>query len=262
LWVDVTYPYIAGSSLHATAMKSPQLRYMLASDLSAAALTRIFGSDMLDSLYAQQSAFEALIARSAGHNVRVTTALGTDVTFKLAQSLGASPRRASSPGLYFLPGSCLLNPDIESVRGRIVLETVFHEYYTSLRTPIELEVDGRIRAVRGGGTERPVLERALLRAGGGQYGYIIHFAHGIHSNARFTGDCFVEDMRAPGSNAIGMGLPFWLPDGGENHPDGVISMQSVWLDGELIVADGCTNIPSGAVPRAARLETKPLRETT
>lgn len=238
LWIDVTYPYIAGSSVHATAMKNGTLRYMLASDLSSAALTRLFAPGVLDEIYPGQAAFETLVAKSAGHAVRVTTPLGTDVRFKLAESFEPSPRRTTGPGLYFLPGSCLMSPDIESVRGKIVLETVFHEFYTSLRTPIELEVDGRIRTVRGGGPDRPILERALLRAGGGQYGYVIHFAHGIHSNARFTGHCFVEDMRVPGSNAIGMGLPFWLPEGGENHPDGVISMHSIWLDDELIVLDG------------------------
>jgi 2,5-dihydroxypyridine 5,6-dioxygenase len=243
LWIDVTYPYIAGSSLHATAMKGGTLRYMLASDLSAAALVRLFAPDVLDEIYPPQFAFESLIAKSAGSSMRITTPLGTDVRFKLAESFERSPRRASEPGLHFLPGSCLINPDIESVRGRIVLETVFHEFYTPLRTPIELEVDGRIRSVWGGGTERATLERALLRAGGGQFGYVIHFAHGIHPRARYTGNCFVEDMRVLGSNAIGMGLPFWLPEGGENHPDGVISMHSIWLDDVQIVDEGCVKVP-------------------
>ena len=29
-----------------------------------------------------------------------------------------------------------------------------------------------------------------------------------------------------------------MPGGGENHPDAVLSKQSLWLDGEQIVKDG------------------------
>ncbi|WP_397473593.1 hypothetical protein [Pusillimonas sp.] len=238
LWVDLTYPYIAGADAHVEAMKTEGLRYMLSSDMSAEAMIRMFGDGVLDALYPPQSELETLIANSVGKTMRMTTPSGTDVTFALAESLDMSPRRATRSGLHFLPGSCLIAPEIESVRGKIVLESCFHEYYTELREPIELEVDGRIQSVRGGGTERATMERALLRAGGGQYGYIIHFAHGMHPQARFTGECFVEDIRVVGSNAIGMGLPFWVPEGGENHPDGVATMQSVWLDGRQIIQDG------------------------
>ncbi|MEJ0071451.1 MAG: hypothetical protein WDO24_24950 [Pseudomonadota bacterium] len=116
-----------------------------------------------------------------------------------------------------------------------------------------LEVDGRIRAVSGGGAERATLERALRRAGGGEYGYVIHFTHGLHPAARFTGDCFVEDMRVIGSDAVGLGLPWWQPGGGENHPDAVLSMQSLWLAGTQIVADGTIVAPRALAEQAGGL---------
>jgi hypothetical protein len=144
-----------------------------------------------------------------------------------------------------------MDPELESVRGRIVVETVFHEFYTHLNEPIAIEVDGRIRTVSGGGPELATLERALLRAGGGQFGYIIHFTHGMHPDARFTGKCFVEDMRVIGCNAVGMGLPWWVPGGGENHPDAVLSMQSVWLDNRLIIDKGKA-VGDGAAKAAPR----------
>ena len=50
---------------------------------------------------------------------------------------------------------------------------------------------------------------------------------------RYARACF-----APGYNAVGLGLPFWAPGGGETHPDTVISSQSVWVDGEQIVDAG------------------------
>src|SRR6185295_9815709 len=97
------------------------------------------------------------------------------------------------------------------------------------------------------------LERALRRAGGGEYGYVIHFTHGLHPRARFTGRCFVEDMRVPGSNAVGLGLPWWQPGGGENHPDAVLSMQSVWIADRQVVADGALVAPAALAAEAAAL---------
>jgi 2,5-dihydroxypyridine 5,6-dioxygenase len=35
-----------------------------------------------------------------------------------------------------------------------------------------------------------------------------------------------------------MGLPWWEPGGGENHPDGIVFDQSLWIDGELISERG------------------------
>lgn len=238
VWVDVTFPYIAGSDVHAQCMAEKRVRYMLASDMTADALHRLFGRHSLDSYFPLQQALDDKLAAAEGRMVRITTPLGTDVRFKLGKSHSSRPRRARAPGMYTIPGSCSLYPEIESVRGRIVVETVFHEYYTPLKEPIVLQVDGRIRSVEGGGAERDILDRALLRAGGGQYGYIIHFTQGLHPGARFTGRCFVDDMRVPGCDAVGMGLPWWVPGGGENHPDAVMDEQSVWLDDELIVERG------------------------
>ena len=137
--------------------------------------------------------------------------------------------------------------------GRIRIDSVFHEYYTALAEPMLLEVDGKISAIRGGGNERIVAERALRRAAGGEYGYVIHFTHAIHPAARATGTSFIEDMRAMGNDAIGMGLPWWQPGGGENHPDGILRMQTIDLDGERIVEDGLIVGPPELAALAAEL---------
>jgi hypothetical protein len=102
------------------------------------------------------------------------------------------------------------------------------------------------------------MDRALKRAGGGEYGYIIHFTHGIHPAARATGKSFIEDMRVTGNDAVGMGLPWWIPGGGENHPDAILFQQSIWIDGNKIVEDGAIVGP----PPLAKLadELRPLYE--
>ncbi len=258
VWIDLTFPYIAGSQVHADAMDRKHIRYMLASDLNAAGLHRMFGNGVLDTVFGEMEAFEQHIARNAGRSVRITTAAGTDVTYQLAASNGPRPRRATEPGIFMIPGACGMNPELESVRGRIVIESVFHEFYTPLRSPLTLEVDGRIRSVTGAGPDRALLEKALLRAGGGQFGYVIHFTHGVHPAAHLSGNCFVEDMRVCGSNAVGLGLPWWVPGGGENHPDAVISTQSVWVDGQLVVDEGRTVLKPQEPTRQAATPAVPV----
>jgi hypothetical protein len=144
-------------------------------------------------------------------------------------------------------------PAPETVRGVLHVVSSFHEYYARFSEPATLVIDGRIREIRGGGADRFAFERALRRAGGGDYGHVIHFTQGIHPAARVTGESFVEDMRATGNDAVGLGIPFWLPGGGENHPDAVLSQQSLWVNGVQIVQDGVIVAPSALAHRAARL---------
>ena len=61
------------------------------------------------------------------------------------------------------------------------------------------------------------------------------------------------DMRARGNNAVGLGVPFWLPGGGENHPDAILSEQSLWIDSRPIVQDGVIVEPPGLAKAAAQL---------
>lgn len=239
VWIDLTFPYIAGSHAHATAIKARPIRYLLCSDLNSESMLRLFGACDLKSVTRAMAGLYEFFAESTGKQVRITTPGGTDVQFVLARPDLPEPAQMGKPGLYFVPGSNMLIPELESTRGKIVLESVFHEYYTLLEDKVTLHVDGKIRSVEGGGREAALLDGVLRRAGGGQdYGYVIHFTHGFHPTARMTGRCFVEDLRAKGSNAVGMGLPFWQPGGGENHPDAVMTRQSIWLDGAQIVHEG------------------------
>ncbi|HKU95797.1 MAG TPA: hypothetical protein VJR58_10995 [Vineibacter sp.] len=253
VWIDLTFPYLAGSHVYDEALKTNRVRYMLGGDITADGLIRLFGRVDLDRYYAVHRAFDDLMNAATGRPVRITNGLGTDVTFRLGQRAFEKPRRAEKPGLYIVPGSCTMFPEVESVQGTICVGSIFHEYYTPLAEPMTFEVDGKIRAVRGGGNERRVADRALRRAGGGAYGYVIHFTHGIHPAARVTGQSFIEDMRAVGNNAIGLGLPFWVPGGGENHPDAVLTMQSIAVDGERIVEDGAIVSPSELARLAEQL---------
>lgn len=238
VWVDVCMPYIGGSALYDRAMKNGRTRYLLAADIGASGIVRIFGKADLDQVLSISDMFSAFLAESSGKACRLMTPAGTDVRFQLAHPEGLAIKRASKPGGYFVPGTVVVIPELESVKGTIVCESAFHEFYTPLEQPYRFEVNGKIRSVSGGGAELEAMERALKRAGNGDYGYIVHFSCGFHPTARYTGKSFIEDQRVPGCDAVGFGLPPWVEGGGENHPDCVMRDQSFWIGDELIVDRG------------------------
>lgn len=238
VWFDMTFPYMAGSSAHDHAMKSGRTRYLLLGDVDAPALQRLFGTVRLDTLFEVQTRFDALMADRQGAGCRVTAPNGTDFRFRLGKPASPKKRHANSPGTSTVMGSCIFYPEPSSVHGVITLDAVFHEYYTLLSQPIRLHVDGDIQRIEHAKDHELLMERSLRRAGNGAYGRVIHLTCGFHPAARFTGDSFIEDIRVVGANAIGLGVPWWEPGGGENHPDGVVTRQSVWLEDEQIVKDG------------------------
>lgn len=237
-WIDLCMPYMAGCHAHDEAMKNGRTRYVLAADLGADEIVRIFGEADLDALFEFGDIFSGLIEKAEGKTGRVTNAAGTDLTFTLAPTKGFALSKANKPGGYFVPGTVVFLPEIETVKGQFVTSDVLHEYYVTGFEPMTLILDGDVKEVVGGGPENKVMMRALERAGDGNLGHVVHFTCGFHPTARYTGQCFIEDQRVIGYNAIGLGVPFWEPGGGENHPDTVIGMQSLWIDGERILDDG------------------------
>ena len=254
VWIDLTFPYLAGSSVHDEAMHGGDIRYLLAADMGGGGMTRLFGKVDLDHYFEVHHAFDAVVQAAEGKPCRVTNALGTDVAFTIGKAPYSKPRRAEAPGMYLVPGACTIFPEKESVKGTIAVGSAFHEYYTPMPEPLVFEIDGQVSGLSGGGPERGVMDRALKRAGGGVYGYVIHFTHGIHPAARHTGRSFIEDMRVVGTDSVGLGLPWWEPGGGENHPDAIISMQSLWVDGAQVVEDGRLVGPPDLAALGAALE--------
>jgi leucyl aminopeptidase (aminopeptidase T) len=253
-WIDLTHPYIAGSQTHDHAVKAGRVRCLVAGGMDCGALSRLYGGVPLDALYELQQGLDELVAAATGKPCRLTDAQGTDVRFVLGKATGSKPRRALQAGAtYSLPGSVVMYPDLESVQGTIVIVGAMHDWYGALERPLTLEVDGRIRRIVEDGPDVAILDRALRRAGGGDYGHVIHFSYGLHPSARYRGDCFVEDIRAVGANAIGFGRPWWEPGGGENHPDGLLLRQNLWIDGQQILKSGLVVAPEPMAAAAQRV---------
>jgi len=245
VWFDFCFPYHAGSSAHAAAMAEGRCRYALLSMSSAESFERLYACTDYPAMLAFNVALAAYFAAATGQEARFTCPRGSDVTLVMGELKLARTGRSTTPGTHTVPGAQSFYPAPGSVRGRIVIQALFDEYYRSLRIPITIEADGDIQGFSGGGPEdRASLARALRRAAGAGssqgagYGRFIHFTFGFHPGAMLTGRQFIEDIRLPGSNAIGMGLPWWEPGGGENHPDGIVFDQSLWIGGEQVVRDG------------------------
>jgi leucyl aminopeptidase (aminopeptidase T) len=239
VWIDMSFPYMAGSTPWDKAMHNGRTRYLLAADLDTDALIRLYGRVDLERLFELTAEFDDLLRQSVGEECHITNDAGTDVRFSLDAPMAMTCGGADHPGPFFVPGTVVIIPKEDTVTGVLKFDSVFHEYYTKLAEPITVEVDGLIQRVYGGGSESTVLERALRRASGGDdLGHIIHFTSGFHPSARFTGDVFVEDQRTPGFCAVGMGRPFWVEGGGENHPDAVSSLTSFSINDEPVVEHG------------------------
>jgi len=169
VWIDFTFPYISGSKTH-EALKATKVRSLNILDLGAGGIARLFGQVDLDDLFELQTAFDRLIADSQGKECRVTCARGTDVTFVLGAPKAGKKRRLNEPGTSSPPGSVVILPEPASVRGTVMVPAVFHEWYTLISNPIRVEVDDRITNISGGDADLFVLDRALRRAGRGEWG--------------------------------------------------------------------------------------------
>ncbi|WP_162913380.1 hypothetical protein [Rhodospirillaceae bacterium SYSU D60014] len=240
VWLDFCFPYHAGSGVHAAAMERRRTRYCLLALSSAETFERLYGCVDFAAMLEFNIALAEYFDQAKGEALRFTCPRGTEVSLKLDKMKLARKGICKDPGMYTVPGTQSFYPVMESVTGRIVIQALFDEYYRALREPITIEAEGGIRGFTGGATEdRISFERALRRSGGGRgYGNFIHFTFGFHPAAMLTQRQFIEDIRVPGSNAIGMGLPWWEPGGGENHPDGIVLDQSVWIGDSQIVDGG------------------------
>jgi 2,5-dihydroxypyridine 5,6-dioxygenase len=255
VWIDCCFPYLAGSKMHDAAMKAGRTRYALLATSGTASFSRLYGAVDFASLMDYQMAVVEYLDRKAGSRVHFTCPGGTDAEFILDTVKLKRERVARSPGMHTVPGAQSLYPVKGSVRGRVVLGAVFDEYYRLLRRPASVDVNGSIQSLSCGAAEDgPRLERALRRAAAGrEFGFMIHFTIGFHPAAQITGRHFIEDIRALGTNAIGMGLPWWEEGGGENHPDGVVLDQSLWIDAEPIVEAGKIVGPAELMPAYRRI---------
>ena len=139
----------------------------LAGALQVGLVLRVLGAALVEGGERPQphpqlgDAFGELLTQSAGKECRITNAHGTDISFTLGKPEGFAFARATKPGGYFVPGTVMMVPEMESVVGSVVTSNMFHEYYTELAEPMTLKIDGKVKEVIGGAPENKVMRRAL-----------------------------------------------------------------------------------------------------
>ena len=116
VWIDLCMPYIAGAHVYDQAMKNGRSRYLLAADLGANGIVRIFTKADLEKVLTVSDIFNNLLAESSGKKCRFSSKLGTDVSFILAKQEGLEIKRATTPGGYFVPGTVMVLPELDTVK--------------------------------------------------------------------------------------------------------------------------------------------------
>jgi aminopeptidase len=174
---------------------------------------------------------------------RVTTALGTDIRYRLGHPVTAMDGVAQQPGEidFFPPGLFLSVPEAGSAEGVAVVDGAITQI-GRLSSPVTLRFEGgRLVTIEGGG-EAQRLE-TLLASLQDENAYAFA-AWGIGSNpgAALVGeDPSFEGERVYGWTHVSTGSNATFPGGtirAKIHLDGIFGRPTITLDDELILKDG------------------------
>src|SRR3546814_3735714 len=67
VWIDFTFPYMAGCHVHDEVTRHGKARYLLGGDMGLGGLLRLFGAVDLDSYFTALRPFEKSLTRSEEH---------------------------------------------------------------------------------------------------------------------------------------------------------------------------------------------------
>lgn len=205
----------------------------------------MFGTGAMTADYAEVERLSVrwgeLFAR--GHEVRVTTALGTDITAGLGGTsrmpfldTGVMPAQG---GLGNMPaGEVAFAPIEGTTRGRIVADIMLSTTPGNLAEPVEIDIeDGRVLAVRGGAAAEE-FDRELERHGDSAR-VVAEIAVGTNAAAKSIG-IVIEDEKQLGTAHVGFGHSEGI--GGHNastiHADAIMATATVTIDGVDLLRDG------------------------
>jgi len=189
-----------------------------------------------------------------GHQIRITTARGTDLTAGLG-GWGRAPfldigKPPATGGLCNIPGGEVALAPIEgTASGVVVADIMLSTSKGSLTEPVELTiVDGVVTRVKGGQAARE-FEAALERHGDSAR-VVAEVAIGTNAASRFVG-VVIEDEKKLGTAHVGFGHAVGL--GGKNastmHADAIVDHATLSIDGVLLIKDGVV-MPEGEAREA------------
>jgi len=187
-----------------------------------------------------------------GRNVRVTSTLGTDLTFSI------KGRRGNAMTCLVGPGEFSPVPDIEAnvapvegtAKGHLVVDaSVPYIGIGLLHQPIEVTVEeGMIRSITGGQQARHLSEK-LHSFGDPLVFNIAELGVGLNRRSRMIG-VMLEDEGVSGTAHFGIGTNITL--GGTTkascHYDLIFRRPTIEIDGTLLVRDGQLQVPAPGRP--------------
>lgn len=244
---DLIYAVVSKSISHTNAVRDAvksHARYLGFSNITEDSF--IHGAAEADPVVLQDVGSKVQSALSGSREVRVTSDLGTDVTFSIGDrsvKVGDSvvpPRRGSLKGEFdfrnymrmFPDGEVTCCPLEESVNGTIVVDK-WIQGIGVLEQPVTWEFLDGVCIQISGGPEADMLNR-LLDSQGDEYSHRLgEFAVGINPMARVDGNPHREGKKIFGSCHFALGT---------GKTTGGIYQSTIHLDGLLvkpvIVADG------------------------
>lgn len=177
---------------------------------------------------------------TAGDSTRVTTEMGTDITFSVRGRKCLELAGVYKPGSIacFPDGEAPLAPVEGTARGRFVVDSSMHGIGRLLH-PITIIVEsGRATEITGG-PQADQLGRLLKDFGDANSLSIGEFAIGTNNKARACLNV-AEDKKRLGTVHIGLGSNLSIGGSVESatHVDGVISNATVEVDGRVIMQQG------------------------
>ncbi len=181
-----------------------------------------------------------------GHSeVRITSALGTDLTLSIAgRQVAVDPGIMRTPGFRNLPsGECYVAPLEDSANGLLVIDKSFPGIL--IKEPIRLTFDrGRVADIAGGQEASQLLAQVTaaekMPHGEGSR-TIAELGIGTNPYARITGNV-MTDEKVMGTIHIAIGHNAVPPYNGQNHApihlDGVMGGPTLTIDGQVLIDGG------------------------
>jgi len=176
-----------------------------------------------------------------GKNIKVTTRIGTDISFSVEERHGHNGGGLITNKGDFgnLPGGEAFIAPIETSANGTVMYDGTIPHIGKIEKPIEVNFEnGRIQSISGG-SEAEKLKSLLSGIEGADV--IAEFGIGTNPKTKLRGN-LITDEKVLGTAHIAVGDNKRIPLGGINeceiHIDGIFLEPTITIDGDIIMKDG------------------------
>ncbi len=178
---------------------------------------------------------------------RVTSALGTDVSFRLkGRPALRGDGRAIEPGdMDFFPGATpSIAPVEDTIRGTIVVDGTMDAPINQVSTPVTLRLEKGVITAIEGGADADAFRSRLESTGDPKAFHLCHFNVGLNPRARL-GYRMMQDEMVVGAVTFGFGAQDPIFEGtvglAKMHSDVVLTSAAIILDGVVMCENNKLN---------------------